>query len=483
VKRLYIGIDHKFNDIFAFNVTTDISNVVGSTSNYDYATTTSFGSPVGRGLYIKKAYLEAKLNPALIIRAGAADMPWVPYDENIYGYRHIENTIIDGPFGTSADWGVHVLGDLGKHLNYQVSVVNGAGYRNVKVSKNVDVEGRIGANYNGFFAAIGGYTGKRGLGIEGTPIYHTARRLDGMAGYKNDLFTLGAEYFYAKDWNNVNTLAEDSAKGYTLFGNINITKKWSVFGEHQWVQPNVWTNAALRQNYFNVGIQYEPIKIVDIALVYKRDAVVNGNFATNNGSYGPTYTTGVGCGTTTVSLATVPMMKWVSSARSASDPATMPRLKVIIELDPAASGRVKRPWRSRNHKFVLSGRMIDPARAAGSALLGWTATPRRSIWSSGAMRSICRTGERTGSDPPSRLDLRERAGERLDDLWVYTLPRAPFRWKALEEDLDRAMRALADVLGRIANDAVAAALSGAVEGGMRDGDPARGLSQRLSRRR
>jgi hypothetical protein len=300
VKRLYIGIDHKFNDIFAFNVTTDISNVVGSTSNYDYATTTSFGSPVGRGLYIKKAYLEAKLNPALIIRAGAADMPWVPYDENIYGYRHIENTIIDGPFGTSADWGVHVLGDLGKHLNYQVSVVNGAGYRNVKVSKNVDVEGRIGANYNGFFAAIGGYTGKRGLGIEGTPIYHTARRLDGMAGYKNDLFTLGAEYFYAKDWNNVNTLAEDSAKGYTLFGNINITKKWSVFGEHQWVQPNVWTNAALRQNYFNVGIQYEPIKIVDIALVYKRDAVVNGNFATNNGSYGPTYTTGVGCGTTTV---------------------------------------------------------------------------------------------------------------------------------------------------------------------------------------
>lgn len=300
VKRLYIGIDHKFNNVFSFNVTTDISNVVGSTSNYDYATTTSFGSPVGRGLYIKKAYLEAKLDPALIIRAGAADMPWVPYDENIYGYRHIENTIIDGPFGTSADWGVHVLGNLGKHLDYQVSMVNGAGYRNVKVSKNVDFEGRIGANYNGFFAAVGGYIGKRGLPIEGAQIYHVARRLDGMAGFKNDLFTLGAEYFYAKDWNNVNTLAEDSAKGYTLFGNVNITKKWSVFGEHQWVQPNAWTNAALHQNYFNVGIQYEPIKIVDLALVYKRDAVQNGNFATNNGSYGPTYTTGIGCGTTTV---------------------------------------------------------------------------------------------------------------------------------------------------------------------------------------
>ncbi|WP_343608789.1 hypothetical protein [Novosphingobium sp.] len=298
IKRLYIGIDHKFNDIFAFNVTTDISNVVGSTSNYNYANPTTFGSPVGRGLYIKKAYLEAKLDPALIIRAGAADMPWVPYDENIYGYRHIENTIIDGPFGTSADWGVHVLGNLGKHFDYQVSAVNGAGYRNVKVSKDVDFEGRIGTNYNGFFAAIGGYVGKRGLAIEGTPIYHTAKRLNAMAGFKNDLFTLGGEYFYAKDWNNVNVAGEDSAKGYTAFGSVNLAKKWSVFGEHQWVQPNVWTNPALRQNYFNVGIQYEPIKIVDIALVYKRDTVNNGNFATNNGSYGPTYTTGIGCGTT-----------------------------------------------------------------------------------------------------------------------------------------------------------------------------------------
>ncbi|WP_206242539.1 hypothetical protein [Novosphingobium terrae] len=298
IKRLYVGIDHKFNDIFAFNVTTDVSNVVGSTSNYDYATTSSFGSPVGRGFFIKKAYFEAKIDPALIIRAGSADMPWIANDENIYGYRHIENTIIDGPFGTSADWGIHLLGNLGKHFDYQLAAVNGAGYRNIKVSKNVDFEGRIGTNWNGFFADIGGYIGRRGNAIEGTQLYHIARRLDAMGGFKNDKFTLGAEYFFAKDWNNVATVAQDSAKGYTIFGNYNITKKWSVFGEHQWVQPNVWTNANLRQNYFNVGIQYEPVKIVDIALVYKRDAVNNGNFATNNGSYGSTFTTGIGCGAT-----------------------------------------------------------------------------------------------------------------------------------------------------------------------------------------
>lgn len=146
----------------------------------------------------------------------------------------------------------------------------------------------------------------------------------------------------------------------------------------------------------------------------------------------------------------------------------MPRLKVMTELDPVASGRVKRPWRSRNHKFVLSGRMIDPARAAGSALLEVDSyTEALDLVERGHAIYMSDGGTEPVLIPPSRLHLRERASERLDDLWVYTLPRAPFRWKALEEDLDRAMRALADVLGLIANDAVAAALSGAVEGGMR----------------
>ena len=50
--------------LIAANVTADVDNV-GSPS----------GSIVGRGFYIKKAYLQATLDPALVIRVGAADMP------------------------------------------------------------------------------------------------------------------------------------------------------------------------------------------------------------------------------------------------------------------------------------------------------------------------------------------------------------------------------------------------------------------------
>ena len=46
------------------------------------------------------------------------------------------------------------------------------------------------------------------------------------------------------------------------------------------------TNPTTEDNYFNVGVQYEPVKIVDFALVYKRDKVDNGTVSTQNGTIG-----------------------------------------------------------------------------------------------------------------------------------------------------------------------------------------------------
>ncbi|MBU6266552.1 MAG: hypothetical protein KGN34_03365 [Sphingomonadales bacterium] len=297
IKRVYVGIDHKFNDVFAMNVTTDVSNVVGRTA-FDNQASATASNLVGKGFYVKKAYLEAKINPALWVRVGAADLPWVPFMENQYGYRHVENVLIDRTgYGTSADWGIHVGGDLlDKHIQYQLSAINGAGYRNVKVSKNVDFEGRVSAQWNGLWGAVGGYVGKRGNAVQTlttTPTtFRTAKRLDAALGYKKDAINIGAEYFYAKDWNNVavnpasNALSQDSAQGYQVFGNYNFTPKWSVFSKYEWEQPNRITVPSLRDNYFNVGVQYEPVKIVDLALVYKRETVKNGALGTQNGVIG-----------------------------------------------------------------------------------------------------------------------------------------------------------------------------------------------------
>jgi len=299
IKRFYLGVDHTFSPIFAANVTMDVSNVVGQTSNTNFTSTgtpagTNLPGLVGKGFYIKKAYLQAKLDPAFIIRLGAADLPWVPYVENQYGYRHIENTIADRTsFATSADWGIHVLGDLaGGLVSYQVSVVDGGGYRNVKVSNSVDVEGRVSLNYKGFYAAVGGYTGKLGNDTEGAVTPNTASRENALVGYKNKMFNVGVEYFHAKDYKNVTSATEDKSDGISAFGNVNFHKNWSVFGRYDWIKPTKLTNDNTKDNYYNVGLQWEPVKIIDLALVYKHEKVENGALGTANGTIGGANPTG-----------------------------------------------------------------------------------------------------------------------------------------------------------------------------------------------
>jgi len=299
IKRVYLGFDHKFSDMFAMNVTTDISNVVGRTATDNQFTAANSTNQVGKGFYVKKAYLEAKIDPALWVRVGAADLPWVPFMENQYGYRHIENVLIDRTgYGTSADWGIHVGGDLmDKHISYQVSAIDGAGYRNVKVTKSVDFEGRVSAQYNGFWGAVGGYVGKRGNALQtlaGPNTFHTAKRFDAALGYKKGPINIGGEYFYAKNWNSVAVApgsvnyAQDAARGWQVFGNYNINPTWSLFSKYEWEQPNRIAVPSLKDHYFNVGLQWEPVKIVDLALVYKRETVSNGALSTSNGVIGCT---------------------------------------------------------------------------------------------------------------------------------------------------------------------------------------------------
>lgn len=266
IKRFYVGIDHKFDDTFSGNVTMDIDNVANSS-----------GRNVGKGFYVKKAFLKAKLDKALNVSLGATDMPWIPYVESLYGYRHIDKTVTDlFGYGTSADWGVHVGGDLaGGVVSYQVSAVDGGGYRDPKFTNTVDLEGRLSVAYKGFNAAVGGYTGKLGNDTDTTAgSYRTARRFNALLAYKDKLggipVTVGGEYFTAKNWKVRTTSPEDKAEGYSVFASVSPVERWAVFGRYDWLKPNKDTAPSRKANMFNVGVQYSPAKIVDLALIYKR---------------------------------------------------------------------------------------------------------------------------------------------------------------------------------------------------------------------
>lgn len=280
LKRFYVGVDHKFNDLFSANVTTDFRYNSNGTSR-DVL------------VYVKKAYLQAKPSNAFFVRIGSADLPWVPFVESLYGYRFVENTVIDRTkFGTSADWGVHVGGTLGNgFVSYAASAINGAGYKTLsRSSDTIDLEGRISVNpIKEITLGVGGYTGKLGksaANLPGSSTPHTAERFNAVAAYTGKRIRAGVEYFSATNWNTVTSPARDKSDGWSTFASFAVTPQVGVFGRYDWVKPSRDVNPALKDHYFNAGVDYKPIPPIDLALVYKREKTNNGFLSTSNGTIG-----------------------------------------------------------------------------------------------------------------------------------------------------------------------------------------------------
>ena len=294
VKRVYFQVDKKFNDIYSLQMQTDVSPMAqtGVTCTPDASTPpkiTCTQSAAGQGLYLKKAYFKAAFSPAFEVSVGANEMPWIPYAESIYGYRWVENTLLEqnngnarSTFGTSADWGVHVGGKFAQNFNYQVSVVNGKGYRDSGRTQGMDVEARLSAKFDQWNFALGGYQGKRGQetysGTKEVVAPHNAQRVDALAAFVGDRIRVGAEYFTATDWQTSSILDTttghtkgDDSDGYSTFGSYRLTPTYTVFGRYDNVKPSKTLAPYNEGNYYNLGVQMSPMKGITVALVAKHE--------------------------------------------------------------------------------------------------------------------------------------------------------------------------------------------------------------------
>ena len=258
VKRFYVGIDHKFDDRWSANITTDFqySSAVGATE-----------------VFLKKAYLQGKFSDAFTLRIGSADMPWIPFAEGYYGYRYVENTLTDRlKVGSSADWGFHAGGIMGGGMfNYAASVVSGGGYKNPGRSKGMDVEGRIGfAPTPGTIVAIGAYSGKQGQETESADALHTANRFDALVAYSSPKYRLGAEWFQARNWGRELAVDADKADGYSLWGSAVVSQGGiAVFGRYDSADLSKDLDPSLQQKYYNLGVEFPIVKGFKLAAVYK----------------------------------------------------------------------------------------------------------------------------------------------------------------------------------------------------------------------
>lgn len=285
VKRFYLTFNQQFNKMFSARFRTDVESG-GDTKH-----------PGAYNVYVKNAWVKAQLIPSLALQAGIADLPWVPYVEDLYGYRYVEHVLIDrANYGTSADIGVQALGKVadGK-IDYQLAVVNGGGYHNLTRSKTVDFTGRIGFHpTNHITFAVGGRVGKNGQDSYGTHAPRTASRLDGVLAYVSDSVRVGASGFWAKNFQKneiLGTQPSDKAYGASAWASYvlpTVNKEWSVFARYDYVRPHNDTDPGMKDQYANAGIQYQPVKPLKLALIYKYDRFTQGSVSATDAGYNGT---------------------------------------------------------------------------------------------------------------------------------------------------------------------------------------------------
>ncbi|HKT73266.1 MAG TPA: hypothetical protein VJQ47_10270 [Steroidobacteraceae bacterium] len=266
---------------------------------------------------VKKLYLEGKFDKAFVVHVGAYTSPWAPFVESLYGYRFVEKTATDRlGFAQTADWGLNATGaalDNGM-LTYSASVVNGGGYKNPTRTKKVDFEGRIGLKpIDWLTIGAGYYNGHLGQVTATNDSFpqNTAQRYDFVIGANWQGLRVGGEYFNAKNYKTVNNAAtaaygtssvvgssattvpvSDKAAGFSGWASYSFNDQWSVFGRYDDVKLSKDVARDLKDQYANVGVDFKPIKPLDVALVYKYEKVQNGSSSISGGNANGSFTIG-----------------------------------------------------------------------------------------------------------------------------------------------------------------------------------------------
>lgn len=208
--------------------------------------------------YIKNAMVQWKTGK-LTLSGGLISTTQFNFQEKFWGYRYVMKSFQDQyKFGNSADLGISAAYKLADWITADAIIVNGEGYK--KIQKN------DGLNY--------------GLGVTLTPVKGFQIRLYGglneseeegkkdvsnmaaFMGYKNDQFTIGAEYNYMK---NASNKEDADQSGYSIFASVNLSEDNSLFARFDELHSKNDWNISKDESAAIFGAQFKLGKYVKIA--------------------------------------------------------------------------------------------------------------------------------------------------------------------------------------------------------------------------
>lgn len=255
IRRAYLGYKYFLNPEFEIIAKLDI------------------GSPDDKSPYsLIKRYAYFK-NAALIYRKGKLkasfgliDLVQFKLQENFWAYRYIAKSFMDEHrFGTSADIGGQIEYKFSEYLSADVTIMNGEGY--VRLQADNTYKGGFGVTAKPFRNIIARiYYDITHKGI-------SASTLAGFVGYQlKDVFSVGCEYNYKM---NDDLYNDHNLTGISIYGTYIINDKFRLFGRYDKLSSNILKDEKQPWNLPNDGssviggIQYSPLKQINIALNYQ----------------------------------------------------------------------------------------------------------------------------------------------------------------------------------------------------------------------
>lgn len=292
--RIYLTLQKEISSQLLIRITTDQMTLRpdGNSEATPFGLSGFAGS--GRGnLFIKFAYAEYKLPPALTLRVGLSMTPWIPTEEGRWTLRFLRPTFWDEQgVLTSSDMGIAAVGSVFNNLiGYHLMFSNGEGYQNNDIDgRGYAGQGRIDLNLiPGLTLSAFGYAETVHKGVSG---WNPTREIF-FAMYTHNLFRIAAQYMLADDNATGSAPVEvmttpgsaatpsnpsgprtgtgvrrlDQAKGYGSWAWIKIPgmEATRIFGRFYTIKPNTNTDAG-KTTEINVGISYDISKELIVAV-------------------------------------------------------------------------------------------------------------------------------------------------------------------------------------------------------------------------
>ena len=245
LERSYLGYEYKFGNGLSAKGVMDIGQ---SSDVSDYQ----------RIAYIKNAMISWK-SGNLTLNGGLISTTQFNIQEKFWGYRYIMKSFQDKyKFGSSADLGISTAYKFTNWISADVIIVNGEGYK--KIQKNDGLNYGLGITLTpakGFLTRLYG-----GLNESEEEGMQDIANVAAFMGYKNDKFTVGAEYNYME---NASYNEESDQSGYSVFASVNLPKNISLYARFDDLfSKNDW-NKEKDESAAILGAQLKLGKYVKVA--------------------------------------------------------------------------------------------------------------------------------------------------------------------------------------------------------------------------